>query len=692
MKIILTLLFFTYCLNAISQDEKAISMLKEGMVEYKNRNYIKAQKKFKDSSRLFNELQNYDYETYSNLYLASAYLHNGESSKSFSIYNNAYKNFDLIHEDSLKVRLLFALSTMYEFRSRYDSVKILQNKALEFTDVDEDYISDSYTLLHRCYSAAGDYDSSVIMLQRALEIDWHDADSSSLVFNLLEYGESLSYKGRNDSAIYYSLKSLEYLRKGLDDFKKPSVYENISKIFSKIGNYQKALEYAQNGSSLAESMNLNFARERCLIYVGDNLKNLGRFDEALIQYSIADSLNIISNKLERRYKISRGIILCQIENNLPLDAEKIQNVHDFKNNTESHIESLECGLLLLEADIYKGISTLDFYKAYDKLENDSIIQSGVHWNKNLLSLKKRFEQKNELWEDLAFTSVKLDSVNFKIRQTENVKLVHDIEGKYKKQEQDLKIQGLKTESKLKDRVILISLLALSLITILSFFLYRLYRKISVQKKIISKSLDDKDILLREIHHRVKNNLQVVSSLLRLQSNSTKDELAQEALNEGQARVRSMALIHQNLYGKDNLTGITMKPYIDELCTELVHTYSTSRTIDLATEIDDVKLDVDSVVPLGLIINELVTNSIKHAFDNVLDPRIIVKLKDRDDNLELIVEDNGVGLDKESLESDSNSFGFNLINSFKLKLGAELEVKSELGTHVRMLIRNFDRIS
>ena len=141
------------------------------------------------------------------------------------------------------------------------------------------------------------------------------------------------------------------------------------------------------------------------------------------------------------------------------------------------------------------------------------------------------------------------------------------------------------------------------------------RKVEKQKAVIEKSLDEKEFLLKEIHHRVKNNLQVISSLLNLQSRTVDDEKVQSALNEGRNRVRSMAIIHQNLYQKDNLAGISMSTYLGELSQEIVDSYSVNQVVNVSLDIEDIHLDVDTAVPIGLIVNELVSNSMKYGFSN-----------------------------------------------------------------------------
>jgi len=213
-------------------------------------------------------------------------------------------------------------------------------------------------------------------------------------------------------------------------------------------------------------------------------------------------------------------------------------------------------------------------------------------------------------------------------------------------ETDLELANSKQRQRLT-----LGAVALGFISILSFFLLQLYRKVRAQKAVIAKALSEKDLLLREIHHRVKNNLQLVSSLLTLQGRSIDDEMAQQAIREGQSRVRSMALIHQDLYNKENLMDIGVKQYVEKLTQELFDTYRVDKNrIILQMDVQDMELDVDTLVPLGLIINELITNSLKYAFPEGRKGNLLLSLSKTEGLLYLRVSDDGVGYDFNKVKS------------------------------------------
>ncbi|MBL0145886.1 MAG: sensor histidine kinase [Chitinophagaceae bacterium] len=195
--------------------------------------------------------------------------------------------------------------------------------------------------------------------------------------------------------------------------------------------------------------------------------------------------------------------------------------------------------------------------------------------------------------------------------------------------------------------------------------------------------------MKEIHHRVKNNLQVVSSLLDLQSHTMKDVQASEAVKEGKNRVQSMALIHQNLYSEENIKGIKVKEYIGNLLQTLCDSYNiTNDKVKINTNIDDLNLDVDTMIPLGLVLNELVSNSFKYAFKETQNGVLNILLHEKEDKLFLQVSDNGSGFPADVDVKSAKSFGLKMIRAFAQKLKAKLDIYNNEGAVVEMEISKF----
>ncbi|UIJ37976.1 response regulator [Desulfobaculum bizertense] len=208
-------------------------------------------------------------------------------------------------------------------------------------------------------------------------------------------------------------------------------------------------------------------------------------------------------------------------------------------------------------------------------------------------------------------------------------------------------------------------------------------RLKIEKK-LSASLEEKEVLLKEIHHRVKNNLQIISSLLYLQSQHIPDPLAKEVFTESRCRVKSMALVHEKLYQSTDIAKIDYNEYLQQFVDFLKTTYlPPTHDIELKLNVNDVYLPVDSAIPVSLIINELVTNAFKYAWPQAVTGTLTLDLVSNGSRVELGVADNGVGLPENFDIQQAESLGMQLISSLVQQLGGEIRIDSEphKGTHV-----------
>ncbi len=210
------------------------------------------------------------------------------------------------------------------------------------------------------------------------------------------------------------------------------------------------------------------------------------------------------------------------------------------------------------------------------------------------------------------------------------------------------------------------------------------------EKKIQESLEEKEMLLKEIHHRVKNNLMIISSLLNLESRYIKDKASRNIFKESQNRARAMALIHEKLYQSTDLKRIDFGYYIRSLATELFHTYNTDPSyIKLKINVEDIFLDINTSIPLGLIVNELITNSLKYAFPDGKMGEINVDFHPHYGQYELTVKDNGIGFPGDIDFENTDSLGLQIVNSLTGQIDGKIQLNNSQGTEFKINFKELE---
>lgn len=220
----------------------------------------------------------------------------------------------------------------------------------------------------------------------------------------------------------------------------------------------------------------------------------------------------------------------------------------------------------------------------------------------------------------------------------------------------------------------------------NFKLESLNESLETKNRLLDKKNAENELLLKEIHHRVKNNLEVVSSLLALQSAKMDDPNMQEAMLASQNRVQSMGILHQKLYQSEHLAFIEMKNYFQNLCENILDSYNETNRIKVDIEMNEIELDVDTAVPVGLIVNELLTNSLKYAFPDGQLGQIKLSLKNLDkDNFQLKISDNGIGK-MPNLKAKGTGFGSQLVSLLTRQIEGEIVEHNHNGTEISIAFK------
>lgn len=561
-----------------------------------------------------------------------------------------------------------------------DSLMMLSSKHYEDAKMYDDLAS-CYSEISGVKRKKGDIELAFVYARKGQALLSKCKKKQARIFNSNILSLLHKVTGQMDSSIYYQLDVVKRLP-AIDSFGLTQGYNNLSSSFLSIGNHQKrkkylnlALDYSSKNSS---------SRGGVLYELSDFELGEGHIDYAMeyAQTSLTSYKKALSKtRLKDGYlAVAKVYLVKEDYNQAGLYLDTIASLIG-EQNLKYSIDYLLAELQLsIAADrpLANGITLDKISKAVYEKDH---LNHKVRFHGLMHKYYKNAEDYKHAEENLQ------KQINYSKALTgqQNIQTVNNLEELYKSEQKELKINNLNLENKakqadikIKNRQLIIGGIGLGLISLLSFFLLRIYRQVKSQKEIITKALSEKEILLREIHHRVKNNLQLVSSLLTMQGRSIDDATALQAINEGKSRVRSMALIHQDLYNKENLTSISVKTYIEKLTQELFNTYRVDKDrITLLMDIEDQELDVDTLVPIGLIINELITNSLKYAFPKNQTGNLIVSLKSRDSQIVLSVKDNGIGYKPDQVRS--NSFGSTLISALTNQIEGKMDINSSEGT-------------
>ncbi|WP_252734509.1 sensor histidine kinase [Arenibacter algicola] len=589
----------------------------------------------------------------------------------------------------------FGVPNRYLEDSAYDwqaAVNVYHNNAQKV----KDSISiTKYELMQsQLYYDIGDFSKSVaIANQLYKKIENLDLPSKKILLDLIDnnyaklglYDRQFEIRnekknlGLTDKVIFYDIYSnLGLHRKAMDDYIKDKLktireddYFGQAQYQSNVGNYllldmsiPTALTYYKKAKGFIDVYLNDISREKTEqeISKGNLLKaiiegNIGKCHALLKEYDIAipyleNSINLINEYNKGKFSSDK------VENTLEL-ADCYLQKEDYEKAKEYlldgqdpvKIENILRRNRLLAA-YYDRIG--DYKNSVDYLKRNVRIRDSL--NRNESSMKKQ-----------QLAAVAGQEIEYSKKMMEQ-------------QKKDLE----QSRSDLQAKEERINIVFISLIfTLLGFaglvFAYlksiKNQRLIADQKRIIEASLVEKDSLLKEIHHRVKNNLQMVSSLLSLQTKNTRSKAAIEALEEGKSRVKAMALIHQKLYQNDDLSVIEMQGYIESLINSVQSVYKKGgHNINITIDAEGVELDIDRAIPFGLILNELVSNSFKYAFpDDDENGKIYIHLRKNGGQGYFEYTDNGVGLPEDTDDRANSSMGIRLMNRLVNQLQSTLNI-------------------
>ncbi len=536
----------------------------------------------------------------------------------------------------------------YETRGRvhsnlmqFDSASIYLNKAMAAYKANNDKKgqANTYFRIGWIYKRKGDIEKGMNEDMQGLRLMESIGDGAGISKAYNRLSEDLARQGRLKEALQYAMQSIDLSIKNDARYELLFAYFMAANTYIAMNENVQSLTYYNKAVDLIPGAGLNNMELASLLNSrGNALKHLNRYVEALKDYEAALAL---AKKMNLPFGISSGIanlgevnlLMGNYEKALGYQLETVrmqERDSDYSNLKEN----------------YMHVSSI-----YEQLGD---YKNSLYYQKKALTLR--------------------DS----LAPAESDAAMSELLTKYETEKKEATITSQMNELSQQRRVQWLGAGLVVLLAVFLFFGYRSYRNRTKTNKLLAAKNAENELLLKEIHHRVKNNLEVVSGLLALQSAQIDDPNTKEAIQESQNRVQSIGIVHQKLYQGTNLGSIEMKDYFLNLSECILDSFGAAKRVTIECSMEKINIDIDTAVPLGLIVNELLTNTLKYAFPHGQDGKVLIKLQKNKDGLHLEVSDNGVG--KSGL-TQGTGFGGQLISLLTRQLGGSMREETTNGTSI-----------
>lgn len=529
-------------------------------------------------------------------------------------------------------------------------------------------------------------------------IDKENNQQQLIAKTIAQVGVAYDIKGLPDSALNYFLKAIKIQEELKDSVGLSFTYNNMGLMYYAQYDYPSALKFLKKSLSIDRLINDNESAAGSLINIGIIYTYLDSLDKSTLLYEEAyglykkmgnqsGMLTALSNM--GKVYFARGMYEKALDNYL--------EVEEYYKTTKVNAENLSSNYNSL-ANTYLKLKNYNEALVYAK-KDLAICSQGSLVNKKQFA----YETLNEIYKTQGnFEKAheylkKYTDLRDSILTENRTEVIEEMQTKYEteKTEKELvEVRLEKEKEKLKhqnEKQVFYGLTGLFvLLLVFLFFGYRSKKKInnllSEKNHLNEEIIQQKELLLGEVHHRVKNNLQLINSIVELQAMDTKDEKSSSSLADIQKRIAAIAELHQFLYQSDDVEKVDVNQYLTSLVEGLKQSFNkTNKQLEIIPQIASLNLDIKTAVPIGLIVNELVTNALKYAFVGKDSGSIQINLNKDQNRLILSIKDDGVGIDNENPKS---SFGMKMVKSLCRQLKAKWEVKSENGVEHILYIERF----
>ncbi|MEH6762962.1 MAG: tetratricopeptide repeat protein [Aequorivita antarctica] len=536
-----------------------------------------------------------------------------------------------------------------------------------------------------------DLNNALLSAKRALEISIEIKDSK-LQAEALEEISGLELRlGNNTLSFRASLQVLQ-IYKSLNMLEsQAAAYAQLANNYLNDKNYDLAIDCLKKANHIYATSNKNKNHAMAILNLGEVYRLAGHLDSAVTCFKKSLALNkTLNDDIIQGYSQGNLGMVYVSQNKLAIAKENLNKAIAILSPIEDYysicIYTAEVGEVNKKEGNIKAAED-KFLQALMMAKQNGLKEQIRDFSAELSLLYERELKYSEALKYQRLYQIYQDSLVNK----ETIKKLEQLKTGYEIDKRESEISLLNTiNTNQKYWVIVLAVI----VSVLVFFAYLLYignkkikaanNTLSNQKEIITKREQEKALLLRELNHRIKNNLQMISSLLNLQSHELIGHPAREAIIAGKNRVEALSLVHRKLYEEDLDARLRLKDYIEELVLGLFHSYDAK--FKPSFKIDDLSVSLDVAVPLALVINEIIINSLKYAYKGIKNPILKVIITSEKDFLNIVIMDNGIGFN-DSVATKNNSFGIKLIHSLIAQLeGFIQKLDRKNGTHWKIRIK------
>jgi len=597
---------------------------------------------------------------------------------------------DTLSKDEKKVLQLIATSKKFA-PIHFDSARIYAEKAIVLSKKfdNKNLLADSYSTKGLAFDYQSNLDSTLFWYDKALNIRTQQNNKPELVKLYNNYGVSYFYQGMYDRALVYYFESLKQSEILKDSIGIARSFNNMGLIYDKKGDWSKATTYYEKSLNIKRLLN----DDAGLLFPLSNLSNIA-FNQR--DYSSAERYMLTNLQVSQKLNDSMQIgisygILALIYASQGNSNNTLENVALCEKFIPFVNDEFELSLLYYNL----GESLLLMYQ-WDKSENylkksleisRKIKQSDLML-KTYKVLQKLYKKQGKLNESIHYYDL-FTALNDSIfRENQGVE-ISKIEQLYQweKKEQEIELLNVniaKATAQKRNWILGFSFLGILGAMVTGFFIINKRKSDELEKKNaqIQSALAENKTLMKEMNHRIKNNLQMISSMLHLQMHYASQPEISNMLQETASRIQSISMIHQKLYAKDSVQQIDMQGYIKDIAHAVVQNSKEKDQVNVQIEVQPLSMEIEKAQSVGLIVNELVLNTLKHAKikEDILNIEILLYEKEKLKTL--VVSDNGKVEDQQPIDLNK-SYGMQLIQSFVEKLDGKMKINRENGWEVNI---------